>query len=64
MSQFVRQPELYCCTLPSRAHVSALPPIHTPIGILDTHYSGASDKGPSEIGTTSLQRTLVAAAPC
>ena len=26
-------------------------------------YSGASDKGPSEIGTTSLQRTLVAA-PC
>ena len=26
-------------------------------------YSGTSDKGPSEIGTTSLQRTLVAA-PC
>ena len=26
-------------------------------------YSGASDKGPSEIGTTSLQKTLVAA-PC
>ena len=26
-------------------------------------YSGSSDKGPSEIGTTSLQRTLVAA-PC
>ena len=25
--------------------------------------SGTSDKGPSEIGTTSLQRTLVAA-PC
>ena len=24
-------------------------------------YSGTSDKGPSEIGTTSLQRTLVAA---
>ena len=27
------------------------------------YYSGTSDKGPSEIGTTSLQRTLVAA-PC
>ena len=26
-------------------------------------YSGTSDKGPSEIGTTSLQRALVAA-PC
>ena len=26
-------------------------------------YSGTSDKGPSEIGTTSLQRTLVLA-PC
>ena len=26
-------------------------------------YSGTSNKGPSEIGTTSLQRTLVAA-PC
>ena len=26
-------------------------------------YSGTSDKGPSEIGTTSLQGTLVAA-PC
>ena len=26
-------------------------------------YSGTSDKGPSEIGTASLQRTLVAA-PC
>ena len=26
-------------------------------------YSGTSDKRPSEIGTTSLQRTLVAA-PC
>ena len=26
-------------------------------------YSGTSDKGPSEIGTTSLQRTLVEA-PC
>ena len=26
-------------------------------------YSGTSDKGPSEIGTTSLQRTLVVA-PC
>ena len=26
-------------------------------------YSGTSDKGPSEIGTTSLQRRLVAA-PC
>ena len=26
-------------------------------------YSGTSDKGPSEIGTTSLQRTLVAT-PC
>ena len=26
-------------------------------------YSGASDKGPFEIGTTSLQGTLVAA-PC
>ena len=26
-------------------------------------YSGTSDKGPSEIGTTSIQRTLVAA-PC
>ena len=26
-------------------------------------YSGTSDKGPSEIGTTSLQRTLFAA-PC
>ena len=26
-------------------------------------YSGSFDKGPSEIGTTSLQRTLVAA-PC
>ena len=26
-------------------------------------YSGTSDKGPSEIGTTSLQRTLVGA-PC
>ena len=26
-------------------------------------FSGTSDKGPSEIGTTSLQRTLVAA-PC
>ena len=26
-------------------------------------YSGTSDTGPSEIGTTSLQRTLVAA-PC
>ena len=25
-----------------------------------TLYSGTSDKGPSEIGTTSLQRTLVA----
>ena len=26
-------------------------------------YNGTSDKGPSEIGTTSLQRTLVAS-PC
>ena len=26
-------------------------------------YSGTSDKGPSEIGTTSLQRTLVSI-PC
>ena len=26
-------------------------------------YSGTSDKGPSEIGTTSLQRTLVST-PC
>ena len=26
-------------------------------------YSGTSDNGPSEIGTTSLQRTLVAT-PC
>ena len=30
---------------------------------LDVKYSGTSDKGPSEIGTTSLQRTLVAV-PC
>ena len=30
---------------------------------LITNYSGSSDKGPSEIETTSLQRTLVAA-PC
>ena len=35
-----------------------------PIVVLQTNiYSGTSDKGPSEIGTTSLQRTLVAA-PC
>ena len=26
----------------------------------ETVYSGTSDKGPSEIGMTSLQRTLVA----
>ena len=30
---------------------------------LHTVYSGTSDKGPSEIGTATLQRTLVAA-PC
>ena len=29
----------------------------------NVRYSGTSDKGPSEIGMTSLQRTLVAA-PC
>ena len=29
----------------------------------ENKYSGTSDKRPSEIGTTSLQRTLVAA-PC
>ena len=28
---------------------------------LSMNYSGTSDKGPSEIGTTSLQRTLAAA---
>ena len=27
----------------------------------EMEYSGTSDKGPSEIGTTSIQRTLVAA---
>ena len=31
--------------------------------LVNMEYSGTSDKGPSEIGTTSLQRTLVAA-PC
>ena len=33
------------------------------VGATPWQYSGTSDKGPSEIGTTSLQRTLVAA-PC
>ena len=31
--------------------------------VMERVYSGTSDKGPSEIGTTSLQRTLVVA-PC
>ena len=30
-------------------------------GLKSGEYSGTSDKGPSETGTTSLQRTLVAA---
>ena len=31
--------------------------------MIEVIHNGTSDKGPSEIGTTSLQRTL-AAAPC
>ena len=36
---------------------------HTHLHTIPIYYSGTSDKGPSEIGTTSLQRTFVAA-PC
>ena len=31
--------------------------------VCPTYYSGTSDKGPCDVGTISLQRTLVAA-PC
>ena len=43
---------------PSSKHIHCLP-----CNLEQARYSGTSDKGPSEIGTTSLQRTLVAA-PC
>jgi hypothetical protein len=43
------------CTVTS-AKVSRYIPSSLPPGLL---YSGTSNKGPSEIGTTSLQRTLV-----
>ena len=39
------------------------PRINSTLGVRRDVYSGTSDKGPSEIGTTSLQRTLVVA-PC
>ena len=40
------------------------PRINSTLGVRRVYaYSGTSDKGPSEIGTTSLQRTLVVA-PC
>ena len=32
-----------------------------PMAGVSSRYSGTSDKGPSEIGTASLQRTLVSA---
>ena len=40
-----------------------LPPGEYTLIHFATRYGGTSDKGPSEIGTTSLQRTLVVA-PC
>ena len=40
------------------------PHINSTLGVRRVYvYSGTSDKGPSEIGTTSLQRRLVVA-PC
>ena len=34
------------------------------IGTEESVYSGTSDKGPSEIGTTSLQKTKLLAPKC
>ena len=47
----------------SMEFLKALIRCKTEINIVKMVYSGTSDKGPSEMGTTSLQRTLVAA-PC
>ena len=39
--------------------LSLLQSVHYQSKLHISLYSGTSDKGPSEIGTTSLQRTLV-----
>ena len=54
-----------CAFSYSMPHMTCCPLLPVLVGciVLFYVYSGTSDKGPSEIGTASLQGTLVAA-PC